>query len=151
MGQVLHGSATTTKAVRRAMQHSEESLRAAGAAAPRPGRSSLRPQTIKRRHEGFLDLDQRRLQRLFLAVARQPLGEAPEKGVAGHFFEHRLLDQILHPEAEPGTHDNAHDEANYHEQQNGGEAAELLGRDPGCELVNSASDFIGRSPPARLE
>jgi transposase len=28
MGQVLHGSATTTEAVRRAMQHSQESLRA---------------------------------------------------------------------------------------------------------------------------
>ncbi len=28
MGQVLHGSATTTEAVRRAVQHSEESLRA---------------------------------------------------------------------------------------------------------------------------
>jgi transposase-like protein len=28
MGQVLHGSATTTEAVRRAIQHSEENLRA---------------------------------------------------------------------------------------------------------------------------
>ena len=28
MGQVLHGSATTTAAVRRAIQHSQESLRA---------------------------------------------------------------------------------------------------------------------------
>jgi hypothetical protein len=28
MGQVLHGSATTTEAVRRAIQHSQESLRA---------------------------------------------------------------------------------------------------------------------------
>jgi len=28
MGQVLHGSATTTEAIRRAMRHSEESLRA---------------------------------------------------------------------------------------------------------------------------
>ena len=28
MGQVLHGSATTTEAIRRAIQHSEESLRA---------------------------------------------------------------------------------------------------------------------------
>jgi hypothetical protein len=28
MGQVLHGSARTTEAVRRAIQHSEESLRA---------------------------------------------------------------------------------------------------------------------------
>ena len=28
MGQVLHGSATTTKAVRRSIQHSQESLRA---------------------------------------------------------------------------------------------------------------------------
>ena len=28
MGQVLHGSATTTEAVRRAIQHSQESIRA---------------------------------------------------------------------------------------------------------------------------
>ena len=28
MGQVLHGSATTTEAIRRAIQHSQESLRA---------------------------------------------------------------------------------------------------------------------------
>jgi transposase-like protein len=28
MGQILHGSATTTAAVRRAIQHSQESLRA---------------------------------------------------------------------------------------------------------------------------
>ena len=28
MGQVLHGSATTTEAIRRTIQHSEESLRA---------------------------------------------------------------------------------------------------------------------------
>jgi len=28
MGQILHGSATTTEAVRQAIQHSEESLRA---------------------------------------------------------------------------------------------------------------------------
>jgi hypothetical protein len=27
MGQVLHGSATTTEAIRRAIQHSQESLR----------------------------------------------------------------------------------------------------------------------------
>ena len=27
MGQILHGSATTTEAVRRAIQHSQESLR----------------------------------------------------------------------------------------------------------------------------
>lgn len=31
MGQVLHGSATTTQAVRRAIQHSQESLRALSA------------------------------------------------------------------------------------------------------------------------
>ncbi len=30
MGQVLHGSARTTEAVRRAIQHSQESLRALG-------------------------------------------------------------------------------------------------------------------------
>ena len=31
MGQVLHGSATTTEAIRRAIQHSQESLRALSA------------------------------------------------------------------------------------------------------------------------
>ena len=31
MGQVLHGSATTTEAIRRAIQNSEESLRALSA------------------------------------------------------------------------------------------------------------------------
>ena len=32
MGQVLHGSATTTEAVRRAIHHSQESLRTLGEA-----------------------------------------------------------------------------------------------------------------------
>ena len=41
MGQVLHGSATTTEAVRRAIQHSQESLRAA--------RQALRDQPEDRR------------------------------------------------------------------------------------------------------
>src|SRR6516164_3227908 len=40
MGQVLHGSATTTEAVRRAIQHSQESLRALGK------RYSVNPKTI---------------------------------------------------------------------------------------------------------
>ena len=41
MGQVLHRSATTTEAVRRAIQHSQESLRSAGSASwdqPEDGR-----------------------------------------------------------------------------------------------------------------
>jgi N-acetylglucosamine kinase-like BadF-type ATPase len=41
MGQVLHGSARTKKAVRRAIQHTEESL---GALARRPG---VNPKTIE--------------------------------------------------------------------------------------------------------
>src|SRR5258708_1008638 len=40
MGQVLHGSATTTEAVRRAIQHSQESLRA------RAKRYGVNPKTI---------------------------------------------------------------------------------------------------------
>ena len=40
MGQVLHGSATTTEAVRRAIQHSQESLRALA------GRYGINPKTV---------------------------------------------------------------------------------------------------------
>ena len=40
MGQVLHGSATTTEAVRRAIQHSQESLRALA------GRYGVKPKTV---------------------------------------------------------------------------------------------------------
>src|SRR3954463_1845352 len=40
MGQVLHGSAKTTEAVRRAIQHSQESLRALA------GRYGINPKTV---------------------------------------------------------------------------------------------------------
>ena len=40
MGQVVHGSATTTEAVRRAIQHSQESLRALA------GRYGINPKTV---------------------------------------------------------------------------------------------------------
>src|SRR5437868_11590094 len=40
MGQVLHGSATTTEAVRRAIQHSQESLRVLA------GRYGINPKTV---------------------------------------------------------------------------------------------------------
>ena len=40
MGQVLHGSATTTKAVRRAIQHSQESIRVLA------GRYGINPKTV---------------------------------------------------------------------------------------------------------
>ena len=40
MGQVLHGSATTTEAVRRAIQHSQESVRALA------GRYNINPKTV---------------------------------------------------------------------------------------------------------
>jgi transposase-like protein len=42
MGQVLHGSATTTEAIRRAIQHSQESLRALAR------RFGVNPKTIAR-------------------------------------------------------------------------------------------------------
>lgn len=42
MGQVLHGSATTTEAVRRAIQHSQESLRALAK------RYGINPKTVAR-------------------------------------------------------------------------------------------------------
>jgi hypothetical protein len=47
MGQVLHGSARTTEAIRRAIQHSQASIRA------RAGRYGIIPKTVakwKRRH-----------------------------------------------------------------------------------------------------
>ena len=40
MGQVLHGSATTTAAIRRAIQHSQESLRALAS------RYGINPKTV---------------------------------------------------------------------------------------------------------
>src|ERR1700745_959343 len=40
MGQILHGSATTTEAVRRAIQHSQESIRALA------GRYGINPKTV---------------------------------------------------------------------------------------------------------
>ena len=40
MGQILHGSATTTEAVRRAIQHSQESLRV------RAGRHGINQKTV---------------------------------------------------------------------------------------------------------
>jgi hypothetical protein len=47
MGQVLHGSATTTEAVRRAIQHSQESVRALAE------RYSINPKTVaKWKHRG---------------------------------------------------------------------------------------------------
>ena len=43
MGQVLHGSATTTEAIRRAIQHSQESLRALAGPNPRQARRAPYP------------------------------------------------------------------------------------------------------------
>jgi len=40
MGQILHGSARTTEAVRRAIQHSQESIRALA------GRYGINPKTV---------------------------------------------------------------------------------------------------------
>ncbi|MDR0779567.1 MAG: IS481 family transposase, partial [Pseudomonadales bacterium] len=40
MGQVLHGSATTTEAVRRAIQHGQESVRCLA------GRYGINPKTV---------------------------------------------------------------------------------------------------------
>lgn len=42
MGQVLHGSATTTAAIRRAIQNSQESLRVLA------GRYSINPKTVEK-------------------------------------------------------------------------------------------------------
>jgi len=52
MGQVLHGSATTTEAVRRAIQHSQESLRALAK------RYGVNQKTVAkwRKREGVADL-----------------------------------------------------------------------------------------------
>ena len=40
MGQILHASATTTEAIRRAIQHSQESLRSLS------GRYGINPKTV---------------------------------------------------------------------------------------------------------
>ncbi|MGJ0502382.1 MAG: IS481 family transposase, partial [Methylocystis sp.] len=40
MGEILHGSARTTEAVRRAIQHSQESIRALA------GRYGINPKTV---------------------------------------------------------------------------------------------------------
>jgi len=45
MGQVLPGSARTTEAVRRAIQHSQESIRALA------GRYGINPKTVYKRHK----------------------------------------------------------------------------------------------------
>ena len=52
MGQVLHGSATTTEAVRRAIQHSQESLRVLA------GRYNINPKTVAKwkKRSGVTDL-----------------------------------------------------------------------------------------------
>ena len=47
MGQVLHGSATTTEAVRRAIQHRQESLRALAR------HYGINPKTVVRRGAFF--------------------------------------------------------------------------------------------------
>ena len=51
MGQVLHGSATTTEAIRRAIQHSQESIRAVA------GRYGINPKTVAkwRRRKSITD------------------------------------------------------------------------------------------------
>ena len=51
MGQVLHGSATTTEAVRRAIQHSQESLRALA------GRYGINPKTVAKWKRRFSAAD----------------------------------------------------------------------------------------------
>ena len=49
MGQVLHGCATTTEAIRRAIQHSQESLRRLSK------RYGINPKTVaKRKKRGFV-------------------------------------------------------------------------------------------------
>ena len=51
MGQVLHGSATTREAVRRAIQHSQESLRALA------GRYGINPKTVAKWKKRFSAAD----------------------------------------------------------------------------------------------
>ena len=53
MGQVHHGSATTTAAVRRAIQHSQESLRALAK------RYGINPKTVAKWRARASDADQR--------------------------------------------------------------------------------------------
>ena len=67
MGQVLHGSATTTEAVRRAIQHSQESLRALA------GRYGINPKTVAKWKKRFSAAD-------LPAGTSAPLGAAIRSG-----------------------------------------------------------------------
>lgn len=75
MGQVLHGSATATEAVRRAMQHSQESLRALAR------RHGVEPKDGRQVEEA--DVDDR--------PANRPQGAKIDGAVAGAGGDHRRL------------------------------------------------------------
>jgi hypothetical protein len=66
MGQVLHGSATTTEAVRRAIQSSQESVRAL----PTPTARELTPVTKKCINSSIISIAC--LASLFVRISREP-------------------------------------------------------------------------------
>src|SRR5271156_6541369 len=81
MGQVLHGSATTTEAVRRAIQHSQESLRSLAK------RYGVNPKTIAkwRARTSFSDL------RAGPRAPRSTVLSVEEEAVIVAFRRHALL------------------------------------------------------------
>jgi transposase-like protein len=81
MGQVLHGSATTTAAVRRAIQNSQESLRALSA------RYGINPKTVAkwRKRKTVEDL------RTGPKTPRSTVLSAEEEAILVAFRRHTLL------------------------------------------------------------
>jgi transposase len=81
MGQVLHGSATTTKAIRRAVQHSETSLRQLAK------RYGINPKTVAKWKARSVTADQRTGPR----EPRSTVLSADEEEVVVAFRRHTLL------------------------------------------------------------
>ncbi len=81
MGQVHHGSATTTAAVRRAIQHSQESLRALA------GRYGINPKTVAKWRARASVADQRTGPR----APRSTVLTAEDEAIVVAFRRHTLL------------------------------------------------------------
>src|ERR1700734_721631 len=121
MGQILHGSATTTEAVRRAIQHSQESLRALGK------RYGVNPKTIAKwkSRKSVSDL------RTGPKEPRSTVLSVEEEAVVVAFRRHTLLPlddglYALQPTIPHLTRSSLHRE--LHEKVTGKTAADFLRR-----------------------
>lgn len=81
MGQVLHGSATTTAAVRRAIQHSQESLRALA------WRHGINPKTVAKWRKRCTTTDRK----TGPSVPRSTVLSVEQEAVIVAFRKHTLL------------------------------------------------------------